>query len=233
MGLPNQGHQDKPEWIITVGLLAISVIPVLAGAMRLIQITAGTDSTAIGPENARFIASPIPVILHIICASLFSVLGAFQFVTGLRQRYPQWHKASGRVVAASGVVAALTGVWMTAMFPIPAALQGDLLFWVRLLVGIAMLLAIVLAVTAAMHRDIAMHRAWMVRGYALGQGAGMQVILLLPWMLIAGPPSAWQRDLVMSTAWLINLAIAEVIIKNPAFHDRAFSVMGGVRKSYR
>ena len=211
--LPDQGRHDKSEWLIPVGLLAISVIPVVAGALRLVQVVGSSASAAIAPESARFAAAPIPVILHIIGASMFSLLGAFQFATGLRQRYPQWHKVTGRVVAASGTVAALTGVWMTAMFPIPAALQGDLLFWFRLVVGIAMVLAIALAVTAAMYRDIARHRAWMIRGYALGQGAGMQVIVLLPWVLIAGPPSAWQRDLLMSTAWLINLAIAEMIIK--------------------
>ena len=200
----------EPEWLIPVGLVAISFIPMVAGALRVGQLAAGTDIT---PETARFVAAPIPVVLHIIGASLYSLLGAFQFSAALRQRNPQWHKVSGRLVAASGVVVALTGIWMTLMYPIPAALQGDLLLGVRLLVGAAMLLAIVLAVTAAMHRDIAKHRAWMIRGYALGLGAGTQVVVLLPWMLIVGTPSTLQRDVLMSLAWLINLAVAEMIIK--------------------
>jgi Predicted membrane protein (DUF2306) len=205
---------SKRDWRIPVGLLAISFIPMVAGALRVGQLAA---DTAITPENARFVGAPIPVVLHIIGASLFSLLGAFQFSTGLRKRSPQWHKVSGRVVAASGVVAALSGIWMTVMYPIPAALQGDLLFGVRLVVGAAMLLAIVLAVTAAMNRDIAKHRAWMIRGYALGQGAGMQVVVLMPWMLIIGTPSALQRDVVMSLAWLINLCVAEMIIQKRSF----------------
>ena len=210
---------SKRDWHIPAGLLAISFIPIVAGVLRVVQIA---DNAAITPENARFVATPIPVILHIICAVLFSLLGAFQFSTGLRQRYPHWHKASGRIVAASGVVAALSGLWMTAMFPIPAVLQGDLLFWVRLLVGTAMLLAIVLAVTAAMNRDIAKHRAWMIRGYALGQGAGMQVVVLMPWMLIVGTPSALLRDVLMSLAWLINMAVAEMLIKKYFFEIPRF-----------
>jgi uncharacterized membrane protein len=198
---------------IPLALLALSAIPCAAGVARLAGLA---GHTAVNSDSERFLASPVVASLHIIGAVLFSLLGAFQFSTGLRQRYPQWHKVSGRVVAASGLAAALTGVWMTAMYPIPADLQGDLLFWVRLLVGIAMLMAIALAVTAAMHRDIARHRAWMIRGYALGQGAGMQVIVLLPWMLISGPPSAWQRDLLMSLAWLINLTLAEMLIQKPS-----------------
>ncbi len=203
-------HLGKPDWLIPVGLLVISFIPIVAGALRVSQLAAGTEVTA---EDVRISSAPIPVVLHIIGASLFSLLGAFQFSTALRERSPQWHRVSGRVAAASGVVAALTGIWMTLMFPIPAALQGDLLFAVRLLVGTAMLLAIAMAVAAAMNRDIATHRAWMIRAYALGQGAGMQVVVLLPWMMMVGAPSAWQRDVLMTLAWLINLAVAETIIK--------------------
>lgn len=171
------------------------------------------SNTVFNGDSERFISSPVPVILHIIGAGLFSLLGAMQFSPGLRQRYPQWHKVSGRVVAASGVVAALSGIWMTVMYPIPAALQGDLLFGVRLLAGTSMLMSIVLAVTAVMHRDFAGHRAWMIRGYALGQGAGTQVVVLLSWMLIMGTTSALQRDVLMSLAWLINLFVAEMLIQ--------------------
>ncbi len=217
--LPHQSRHDKADWLVPAGLLAISFIPIVAGVLRVAPVVAGA---AITPENARFAGAPIPVVLHIIGAIFFSVLGAFQFSTGWCQRYPQWHKVSGRVVAASGAVAALSGMWMTVMYPIPAALQGDLLFCVRLLAGIAMLIAIVLGVTAAMHREFAKHLAWMIRGYALGQGAGMQVVVLLPWMLILGTPSALQRDVVMSLAWLINLAIAEMIIQKPSFYFLRF-----------
>ena len=205
---------NQTDWKTPLLLLAISAIPCAAGIARLAGLA---NHSAINGDSERFFASPVTIMLHIFGAVLFSLLGAFQFSTGLRQRYPRWHRVSGRIVAASGVVAALSGIWMTVMYPIPAALQGDLLFGVRLLAGAAMLMAIVLAVNAAMHRDIAKHRAWMIRGYALGQGAGMQVVVLLPWMLILGTPNALHRDVLMSLAWLINLAIAEMIIQKPSF----------------
>jgi uncharacterized membrane protein len=211
----------RTDWKIPLALLALSAIPCAAGIARLEGLA---NHTAFNGDSERFFASPATVILHIMGAGLFSLLGALQFSTGLRQRYPQWHRVSGRIVAASGVVAALSGIWMTVMYPIPAALQGDLLFGVRLLVGTSMLISIVLAVTAVRHRDIARHRAWMIRGYALGQGAGMQVVVLLPWMLIMGIPSALQRDVLMSLAWLINLSVAEMLIqKRP----------GGIFRFYR
>jgi hypothetical protein len=76
-----------------------------------------------------------------------------------------------------------------------------------------MLLSIFLAVAAIKGGDIATHRAWMIRAFALGQGAGMQVVVLLPWMLLFGQPSMLHRDLLMSLAWLINLLVAEMAIQ--------------------
>jgi len=209
----------RTDWQVPLALLAVSAIPCAAGIARLAGLA---SNTAFNGDSERFFASPVTVILHIISAGLFSLLGALQFSTGLRRRYPQWHKASGRVVAASGVVSALSGIWMTVMYPIPAELQGDLLFGVRLLVGTSMLVSIALAVTAVIHRDIARHRAWMIRGYALGLGAGMQVVVLLPSMLIMGTPSALQRDMLMSLAWLINLIIAEMVIQRRSWGTFCF-----------
>jgi len=202
-------NATRIDWKIPLALLVISAIPFAAGIARLVGLASNTEINA---DNARFFAAPVPVILHIVGASLFSVLGALQFSTGLRHRNPQLHKVSGRIVVASGVMTAFSGLWMTVMYPIPPELQGDLLYGVRLLVSTAMLISIVLAVIAVMCRDIAKHRAWMIRGYAMGQGAGMQVVVLLPWMLLIGTPSVLQRDVLMSVAWLVNLFIAEWVI---------------------
>lgn len=184
-----------------------------AGWVRLSKLA----SAEITAENARFIAVPGPVVLHILCATLFCVLGAFQFDTALRQRYPRGHRLSGRVAAPCGVLAALTGVWMTCAYPIPAALQGGLLYGARIAAGLSMALALVLSVRAVLRGRIAGHRAWMVRAYALGQGAGTQVLILLPLSLIAGAPTYFLRDVLMASAWGLNLVVAEWLISRRSF----------------
>ncbi len=201
----------KPDWPIPAALLALTAVPFVAGIARLVSLAAGT---AITPENARFIAMPLPVVLHIISATLFCILGAFQFAPGFRRRRPGWHRIAGRVLVASGFVVGLSGLWMTQFYPLRLQhLQGDLLYGVRILVGSGMILCIALSLAAIMRRDIARHRAWMIRGYAIGQGAGTQVLVLLPWALIFGTPSDLNRDILMSAAWVINLAVAEWIIR--------------------
>jgi len=203
-------NATRIDWKVPLVLLLISAIPLAAGIARLMGLA---DNPEISTENARFVAAPLFVIVHVLSVSLFSILGAFQFSYGLRQRNPGWHRVSGRIVVASGIFAALTGLWMTVMYPIPPELQGGLLYAVRVFVSIAMLLSVFLAVDAFKAGDIASHRAWMIRAFALGQGAGMQVVVLLPWMLLIGKPSMLQRDVLMSLAWLINLLVAELAIQ--------------------
>jgi Predicted membrane protein (DUF2306) len=202
----------RPSWKLPAALLLLSLVPVAAGAVRLVGLAQGGDLSA---ENARFVAMPAPVIVHIVSATLFCLLGAFQFAAAFRQRSPRRHRSAGRLAAACGFLAALTGVWMTAVYPIPEALQGELLYGVRLMVGLAMALAIVVSVRAVLGRRIARHRAWMVRAYALGQGAGTQALILLPVALIAGTPTGLWRDVLMAAAWALNVCVAEWIIRRP------------------
>jgi uncharacterized membrane protein len=199
----------RADWLVPAALIALSVVPVAAGAVRLVELAGGAEIT---PENARFFAAPLPVVLHILGAFVFCVLGALQFSPGIRRRWPGWHRFAGRLVFPSGLVAALSGLWMTQFYALPAT-DGELLYLIRLLVGWGMLLCLVLGFAAIGRRDIARHSAWMMRGYALGMGAGTQVWTHLLWFLLFGSPDEFPRALLMGTGWAINLAVAEWIIR--------------------
>jgi hypothetical protein len=82
-----------------------------------------------------------------------------------------------------------------------------------MVVGLAMTLAVVVSVRAALQRRITQHKAWMVRAYALAQGAGTQVLILLPVTLLAGAPTFIFRDVLMASAWGLNMAFAEWVIR--------------------
>ena len=121
----------RPSWKLLSSLLVLSFVPVVAGVVRLSSLAGGANGRGVTSENARFMAMPAPVVMHIVCASLFCVLGALQFDSALRQLFPRMHRIAGRVAAPCGIVAALTGLWMTAAYAIPAELQGPMLYGVR------------------------------------------------------------------------------------------------------
>lgn len=198
------------DWSAPLALVALSLVPIVAGSVRLAGLATGSSGTI---EAARFAASPFPIALHIVSATPYCLLGAFQFSAGIRRRWPAWHRRAGRVHAVLGIVAALSGMWMAARYDIPASLQGGLLFAVRMAVGAVMAASIAVAVVAIVRRDVRGHEAWMVRAYALGQGAGTQVLVLGPGVLLFGEVLGPTRDLLMTVAWGINVGFAEYVIR--------------------
>ncbi len=53
----------------------------------------------------------------------------------------------------------------------------------------------------------------MMRAYAIGLGAGTQVLTLAAGELLVGPPDETTRALLMGAAWALNLALAEWAIR--------------------
>ncbi|MBK8168813.1 MAG: DUF2306 domain-containing protein [Sandaracinaceae bacterium] len=198
----------KKDFLLPATLLALSAVPMAGGVARLLSFAA-----PVTPESERFVVAPAPVVVHIISVALYCLLGAFQFSSAFRQRWPLWHRRAGKAIALAGISSALSGIWMAQFYAIPGAMQGPLVYVVRLMVGAAMVTAIMIAWRSILRRDIARHEAWMIRAYALGQGAGTQVFVLLPVILIHGECVGLTRDLLMTLAWAINIVFAEWIIR--------------------
>jgi len=141
-------------------------------------------------------------------------VGAFQFVPRFRRRHPNWHRRAGRVLAVAGLMIAVSALWMTLLYAQKPG-TGDLLYVLRLGFGSAMAASLILGFTAIRRRDIAAHRAWMIRAYAIGLGAGTQVFTE-GFGGAAFGTGVVAADLAKATGWVINLAIAEWVIRRPA-----------------
>jgi uncharacterized membrane protein len=216
----------RSEWWIPTLLILLSLVPAVAGVSRLAQLVGGAATA----ENARFFAQPIPVVLHILAVIPYAMVGAFQFAPRFRRRRRQWHRAAGRVLAVLGVIAALTGLWMAHVYPWPEG-DGIGLYVERLVFGTAMLASIVLAIAAVRRRDFASHGAWMMRAYAIGLGAGTQVLTHLPWFMLAGKPGESARTVLMGAGWVINVAVAEWVIKKGRARASVVQAVGRITPS--
>ncbi|WP_168626389.1 DUF2306 domain-containing protein [Cryobacterium sp. BB307] len=207
--------KQRSGWLAASGLILLSLIPVIAGMFRLTQLTGG----AITADNARFFDSPIPVIAHIIGATVYCLLGAFQFVPALRRRR-SWHRIAGLVLIPAGFVAAFSGLWMAAFYSFPGG-DSALLMVIRLAFGSAMVACLVLGITSIRRRDFVAHGAWMTRAYALGIAAGTQALVFAVWILAVGPVDSLTDALLMGAAWVINAGVAEFVILRRARLARA------------
>lgn len=208
---PRATRSTRPTGWVPFALVALVVVPAVAGALRLVELAGGP---LLLPANPRMTASPVPVVVHVACAVPYAVLGAFQFSAGIRRRHPRWHRASGRLVVVLGLAVALSALWMTLFYPRQPG-TGGLAVLFRLAFGSGMAACIVLGFSAIRRGDVATHRAWMTRAYALALGAGTQVVTLG----VAGAAfgsSAVVHDLALGAGWAINLAVAESVLHSHA-----------------
>ena len=192
---------------VPFALVALVVIPALSGSLRLIEVAGGSQLL---PANPRITASPVPVVVHILCAVAYAILGAFQFSAGLRRRWPGWHRVGGRVLVVLGLGVAFSALWMTQFYP--RAPGGDLAYAFRLAFGSGMAISIVLGFDAIRRGDVARHRVWMARAYALALGAGTQVFTLGVGNAVFGV-SDLSTALGLGAGWAINLTIVEYVIR--------------------
>ena len=82
MPAPTTSPARRAGWRVATLLILLSLVPTAAGTARLAQLARGATITV---ENARFFASPLPVVLHVLAVIPFSLLGALQFVPAFRR----------------------------------------------------------------------------------------------------------------------------------------------------
>ena len=201
----------RTGWALPVALFALCFVPVVSGSLRLVQLAGGPETM---PADDRFLGWPVALVVHIVGAAVFALVGAFQLVPGIRRRHPRWHRRAGRVLAVAGLLVAGSALWLT-LFHDPQPGTGPLLLVLRLVVGSAMIGCLVVGVSAARRRDFATHRAWMIRAYALAVGAGTQVFTQGFGEAVFGHGEL-RGDLLKAAGWAINLAVAEWVIRRPA-----------------
>jgi uncharacterized membrane protein len=178
-----------PSRLVPAGLILLSLVPVLAGSARLAQPAAAS----------------LPLVVHIVSASGYAILGAFQFSPGLRRR--RWHRIAGRVLVPLGLAVGLSALWLDQF-----ASSGGLLYVFRLVFATAMLASLVLGFAAIRSGDVRRHRAWMTRAYAIALAAGTQVVTQGVGGAIVGTGEL-NLALLAGAGWVVNLAVAEWAIR--------------------
>jgi uncharacterized membrane protein len=198
---------SRRAWLLPAALVLFGLLPALARGLAGLAAAANPDTV---PPEARFDLSA-PLMVHLVSGTAYAVLAAFQFPASLRRSHRAWHRRAGRVLIALGLTAALSAVWLT-LFYDGKDDTGVLLNALRLLFASAMAASLVLALAAIRRRDVARHRAWMIRAYAIAVGAATQ-IFTLGFGEVAFGTGTLARALLTGAGWVINLAVAEWIIR--------------------
>ena len=200
------------SWFLGLSCLAVAAIAVVPYATQSLQ-ELGADPTQIA---ATYVDQPlvIRVVLytHVCFAVLAVVLSPLQFSARVRARTRRLHRAVGRVVLASIAVAGCTGLILAPFTR--SGVVGAIGFG---LLGVLWLTFATASFRAIRRRDIAAHRRWAVRTFAMTY-AGVMLRLWLPTLpnipvILFGTDPTVAFDAVYPVvawlAWVPNLLVAE------------------------
>ena len=177
---------------VTVGLLAS--IGVGASAVHYLQ----------EPYNPGFLDFPTIVALHVILGGVYLTLAPFQFVKGIRSRHLTYHRWTGRLLVAIGVVVGVTALFMGLVIPKAGWPERVVIGFFGGLFSIALVKGF-LHVRAG---RVALHREWMIRAFAVGLAIATARLIFFPALLIT---TADPTDGLFGTLLVVALAVAFVL----------------------
>ena len=154
---------------------------------------------------------------HIVAGGLALVAGPFQFWRGLRDRHRSVHRGIGRTYLAAVAIAGVSGLVMA-----PFSEAGFAGFFGFGTLAFLWLATGWQAYRAIRRRDVASHRAWMMRNFALTYAAVTLRLWLGVLITVQALPGgdfdfeaafANAYAVVPFLAWLPNLVVAEWLIR--------------------
>jgi hypothetical protein len=162
--------------------------------------------------DARFAAHRPSMLLHVTLGGIFLLLAPLQFSARIRSRHPRFHRWSGLFLVACAIPSALLVTIYGVRYPHGGAVEAS----ATAVFGTFFLFAITRAVIAIRRRDIARHREWMIRAFAVA--IGVETIRLFgPMLLILHPTSiAEMIGVSFWLGWSVTVAAAEVWIRMTA-----------------
>ena len=162
-------------WPTTIFLCVVGIAIVTRRSAHLIPIVLHGYHPPAAPRNPAFTQfastdetfarNPILTLIHILPALLFVILGPLQFNRSLRGRHPQWHRVSGRIYLVASTIIGFSALIMSFAMP---AIGGIAQAAATTLFSVHFLFALARAFLYIRDREIALHREWMIRAFAIG-----------------------------------------------------------------
>jgi uncharacterized membrane protein len=201
--------------VILLALVGIiSVVGRFVSVVRFLSDPSVVDTQAEDPHltgfgfNQRYYAHPYLTLVHIVPGFLFMTLGPMQFMAAIRNRWLNFHRWCGRIYLVASLVGVLSALVFVPMLPVFGS------FTAKVAVVFGATLCLVSIVKAYLHIrrfEIAQHREWMIRAFAIGLGISTFRVLL-PILMVLGASFTEAWDTVVWLGFAVNLVIAETWI---------------------
>ena len=219
-------------WSVVIGLVLIGVAAAIARALfptdlityaepfrtRVLASLQITDPFAADRPaellrvDGRFAAHPFLTLLHVVPGGILLLFAPLQFSSRVRNRHRQLHRWSGRVLMVAGIVAVAPALFFGVIIPYGGTGEAVAI----VVIAGLFLLALCTAFIAIRRHQVARHREWMIRAFALA--LAISSVRVVASMLDAALTPAGFRPPVIFvisiwTGWMLTLGAAEVWIR--------------------
>ena len=162
--------------------------------------------------DSKFGAHRFATWMHVIPGAIFLLFAPMQFSSRVRGRYLRFHRWSGRLLVVTAFAAVVPGFYFGLFMPYGGVGESVVIA----LGGGIFLAALTKAIIAIRRHDVARHREWMIRAFAMA--LGISTIRLAVGILdLALTPSGFApRELFVAALWMgwgLTLGMAEVWIQ--------------------
>ena len=157
-------------FLVVIGVVVatrriVNLMPALVHGYRPRPVPANPRLAQIAALDDLFAHYPLLTLIHIVPGLFFMILGPFQFSVSIRANHLWWHRLSGRIFVACGLVIGISALVMSLGMP---AIGGVIQATATTLFGSYFLFALSKALWHIRHREVALHREWMIRAFAIG-----------------------------------------------------------------
>lgn len=191
-------------WAGWIGVAFTILTLVIFAAIRTVETYGGVPAPNLFVE--RYIEHPITTAVHMFTGIAFVLLAPLQFVARIRNRYRRFHRWLGRILLLMAVIAGIYGLICVVTFPAFGGVATESAGW---FFGPLFLFSLIRAYQQIRRRNIAAHREWMIRAFAMGLGVGAQRIMIGLFQVFSDYTI---HDVFGTSLWIgfaFNLCVAE------------------------
>jgi hypothetical protein len=191
-------------------------LSIVVGFLATAGVGAAVSHYLLPPTNPGFLLFPLITALHIVLGGTYLALAPFQFVKKIRSRWPGYHRWTGRLLVAIGLVVGTTALFMAWIIPFAGWPE-------RVILGFFGVLFLVELGKGFLHiraRRTTLHREWMIRAFALALAIATMRLIFIPALIVAstnGVPTHQQIEtlsiIANSVAFPLHAVVAEVWIR--------------------
>lgn len=163
-------HSERRSTRRVWSVVAVLVIILLGFTLRRAITDAPNVASGATPDgfDRRYALHPLLAYLHIVPAVVYLVGAPLQLHRRFRQRHLTLHRRIGRGLLGAGVLAGAFAI----VFGVRFAFDGPLEASASVVFGLYFLVALGRGLVAIRRRDVATHRRWMVRAFAIALAVG-------------------------------------------------------------